>query len=216
MYNKTIEILKEHNIKVISTIDNFDKNNIELECYCGKSYTLSFKKISVLKHKCCKTCFSLKMSLLRSETHRKKNVKDILVDKGFNIICGEYINQNSIFKFKCTSCDEEFDRSAGQALHTTTMCRKCSNYDSSYDGITRINELEKRGVKIINYISKNEIYVKCKICHDATKTSYNKSINGIRCKLCVSAITPISFENIMSKIPSNITWVSGVYRNQKK
>lgn len=154
------------------------------------------------------------MSLLRSEMHRKKNVRDILVDKGFIIIDGEYINQNSVFRFKCTSCDEEFDRSAGQALHTTTMCRKCSNFDNSYDDITRINELEKRGVQIINYISKNEIYVKCKICHDKVKTSYNKGLNGVRCKLCVSAITPISFENIISKIPSNITWVSGVYRNQ--
>ena len=200
MYNKTIEILKEHNIKVISTEENFDKNNIELECYCGKSYTLSYKKINVLKHKCCKSCFSSKMSLLRSEIFRMKNVKDKLIEKGFIIIKGDYVNQNSIFEFKCTSCDEHFKRSACGALHTTTMCRKCSNFDSSYDDSSRINELEKRGVQILNYISKDEIYIKCKTCHDKVKTTYNKGLNGVRCKLCVSAITPISFENIISKI----------------
>ena len=214
MYNESIEILKEHNIKVISTAENFDKNNIKLECSCGKHYTLTFNKIKVLKHKCCKSCFSSKMSELRSEIHRKKNVKEMLLEKGFIILGGEYINQGSVFKFKCTCCDAEFERSAGQAFHSTTMCRKCSNFDSSYDDNDRINELKRRGVTIIEYASKDSVVIECKVCREPIRSTYNSCLNGRRCDLCLTAITPLSISEVERKLPENIIWISGIYKNQ--
>lgn len=215
MYYKTIEILKEHNIKVISTEENFDKNDIKLECYCGKQYVLTFSKIKVLKHKCCKSCFSSKMGLLRSEILRKKNVKDTLAQKGFIILGGEYINQGSIFRFRCSCCNVEFERSVGQALHSTTMCRKCSNFDSSYDDNTRINELKRRGVVVLEYISKDIIITECKICRDPIQSAYEYCLNGRKCKLCLTAFTPLSISEVERNLPENVTWISGVYKNQR-
>ena len=51
--------------------------------------------------------------------------------------------------------------------------------------------------------------------YNELERKYNKLINvSIKCKLCIESIVPLSISEVESKVPNNLIWVNGIYKNQ--
>lgn len=189
----------------------------DFKCSCGTEYSLTYNKFYRLKHKLCPSCCKQIIKENKSEAKRRpiEDIFKIITDKKFNYISGEYINQKSKLTFMC-ECGRKFKRSVDSISKSTNKCMFCASSKKKEDTTTKINKLRNLNYHIVEYKSDKEVYIKCG-CGVIDKRSYNSLISTkyIKCNDCQRSFTPLSIEEVEDKLPKNITWYNGVYKNQK-
>lgn len=116
----------------------------------------------------------------------------------------EYINNATKIKFRCKSCDIEFETNPNFALDKKTVycCPKCHDKLKEYKivDIEKIRELveEKAGCTLLTSVIKNnrsKVKIKC-LCGEIFEVGVNKLMSRfqVRCKRCSGIMSNMEYE----------------------
>lgn len=221
-FNDFRDFLYSSNIKIKIWEEHYNEletnDEIEVECSCGEIYRRTYYKFKNLKHKLCNQCNSHIIKSNKSKAKRQKNkFNEIIKNNNLILISGEYINQQSKIILKCHSCRDEFTTRGETIFHIDCrFCKSCKLKNSTlkYDVDKKIKKLQSKGYKNVKHTSGDFFKFICH-CGEEAERKYNNLINvSLKCKLCTESIVPLPISEVESKVPNNLIWVSGIYKNQ--
>ena len=186
LYNKT----NNFNFKVIKNID--ENGNAEILCMCNKcksSFTRKFRTLRFCNIKCEKCEYTVHNKL------KEDFVLNFIKNKNYEIISGEYKNEDSVFVLKCKDCGNIVKTTYKKLKQQKKGCLVCQYNKIRKDDKTFKTELKEKYNGNIESLesykgTNNRIKVKCKICDNEWYATPDSLVNkGIGCHICAKGVS---------------------------
>ena len=210
--DKIISFLNEKyenfDFQISKNIDNNGNADVICTCRkCGYSFKSKFRTLRFYNVLCKKCEFVV---------HNKLNenyVTNYIAKKGYEIISGSYVNEDSVFVLKCKDCGEEVITTYKNLKQRKKGCRNCQYNALKKSEETFLGELYKKYngniIAMEKYVnSYTPINFKCNVCGNIWKTSPDLILNkGIGCHNCNKGVSYPNklMKNILMLFKQNIT-----------
>lgn len=217
------------NFKVIK---NINKNgNAEVLCICKKcksSFIRKFRTLKFYKIKC-ENCEHIVHNKLKEDF-----VLNFIKNKNYEILSGEYKNEDSIFTLKCKDCGNIIETTYKKLKQQKKGCSVCQYNKMRKSDETFKIELEEKYNGNIESLEpykgiNNKIKIRCKICGNEWYSTPDSLINkGIGCHICAKGVSYpnkfmknllLQFKDVIEKIEEekqlnkiNKSWTLGKHK----
>jgi hypothetical protein len=182
-----IEIESNSGCELLSTEYNGKRENLIIQCKCGKCFTTSYDSFKYNNKRSCDECG------INARVDKQKLsidfVREYISNLGYQLISNEYINAHEKIKIKCNH-GHVFERTFNE-LNKHQSCPFCtwgraSRVKSQDDFIKDVYKLYVNEYTIIgDYInSETKIRIKHNVCNNEFDVMPNSLIQGHGCKYC--------------------------------
>lgn len=172
--------------QLLSTKYIGSKELLNIRCVCGEKYSVSLTGFNAGKNTC-DICSN------RGVQWNKDLVKEYIISQGSEYIEQEYINVDTIMKFKCQNCGETYEAPFYNFRKLNKhLCNKCSFEISSekqrfsYEEV--YNMIEETGCHLISntYTGNTQLLeIECGLCNEIFTTSW-QIFNSKKVKACAN------------------------------
>lgn len=202
---------KKTNNFTFKIIENVDENgNAKILCICNKcksSFTRKFRTLRFCNIKCEKC---------EREIHNKLKeefVLNFIENKNYEIISGNYENEDSLFILKCKDCGNIVKTTYKNLKQQKKGCSACQYNKMRKDDETFKKEVKEKYNGNIESLEpykgvNNKIKVKCNICNNEWYTTPDSLINkNIGCHICSKGVSyPNKFMKNLLLLFKDVIW----------
>ena len=180
----------DFNYKIIENID--ENGNANILCICNKCQASFERKFRTLRY-CkiqCEKCEYVVHNKLNEEV-----VLNFIKNKNYEIISGEYKNEDSTFVLKCKDCGNIVKTTYKSLKQQKKGCLVCQYNKIRKDDKTFKAELKEKYNGNIESLEtykgiNNKIKVKCNVCGNEWSATPDSLVNkGIGCHICAKGVS---------------------------
>ncbi len=184
-FEQAKEIIESVNENKLLSEEYLSYNDIlKILCGCGEEFYISLRYFQKGKNTCDK-CSN------RGIQWNKESVQEFIISKSSEYIDQEYINVDTLMKFKCQECGEIYESSfynyyKNQKYYCNDCAFKFSGDKHRYTYEEIYNKIEETGCHLITdfYTGNTQVLeIECGTCHEIFFTSW-QIFNGKKNKAC--------------------------------
>lgn len=167
------------------------KEKMDFICKCGKPFSTPMDAFIRHSVRQCNKCGYSNGGKKNSRTHEEfVLMASQLIGDEFEIIDGEYKNQNSVFTIYHKVCKNTFPRTAQKILSCKNECGCCGSNVKRTKGQVQeeINSFSKE-IEVIEYINSDKVIVMHTTCKTVVKRTMSdlRKNRGFHCPTCKSS-----------------------------